>query len=246
MTSADPEPAEAKPERVLVVLAHPDDPEFFCGGTLALWADQGREIQYCLLTRGERGGDKAGTDPAALASLRESEQRAAAAVIGVRKVEFLDQPDGYLAPDLSVRKQVVRAIRQARPDILITCDPTNLFPGDRYINHPDHRAAGQAALDAVFPAAGSAMFFPELLIEEGLAPHKVRQVFVAMPQTPNTVVDVTATVPRKIAALREHRSQIPDQAGLEARIRERLLDPDSPPEAPRYFERFRLIDLSGR
>jgi LmbE family N-acetylglucosaminyl deacetylase len=246
MTSADPVSAQAKPESVLVVLAHPDDPEFFCGGTLALWADQGREIQYCLLTRGERGGDQIVTDPDALASLREAEQRAAARVIGVRKVEFLDQPDGYLTPDLLVRKQVVRVIRQVRPDILVTCDPTNYFPGDRYINHPDHRAAGQLALDAVFPAAGSAMFFPELLTEEGLAPHKVRQIFVAMPQAPNAAVDVTATVPRKIAALREHRSQIPDQAGLEARIRERLLDADSPPEAPRYVERFRVIDLSGR
>jgi len=246
MKSADPEPAEAKPESVLVLLAHPDDPEFFCGGTLALWADLGREIQYCLLTRGERGGDQAGTEPAALASLREAEQRAAARVLGVRKVEFLNQPDGYLMPELSVRKQVVRVIRQARPDILVTCDPTNFFPGDRYINHPDHRAAGQVVLDAVFPAAGSAMFFPELLTEEGLAPHKVRQVYVALPQSPNTLVDVTTTVARKVAALREHRSQIPDQAGLEERIRERLLDPDSPPQAPRYVERFRLIDLAGR
>src|SRR4030042_286229 len=93
------------------------------------------------------------------------------------------------------------------------------------------------------PAARAARFCPELLTDEGLAPHKVRQVYVAMPQTANTVIDVSATVERKIAALREHRSQIPDQAGLEARIRERLLDPASPPDAPRYVERFRLIDL---
>jgi LmbE family N-acetylglucosaminyl deacetylase len=243
MTSAEPDAARAEPERVLVVLAHPDDPEFFCGGTLAQWADQGREIQYCLLTRGERGGDEVGMDPAALARLRETEQRAAARVLGVHQVEFLDQPDGYLTPDLSLRKQVVRVIRRTRPDLIVTCDPTNFFPSDRYLNHPDHRAAGQVVLDAVFPAAGSAMFFPELLTDEGLAPHKVRQVYVAMPQTPNTVVDVTTTVARKIAALREHRSQIPDQAGLDARIRERLLDPYSAAEAPRYVERFRLIDL---
>lgn len=246
MTPADARIAEARPERVLVVLAHPDDPEFFCGGTLALWADMGREIRYCLLTHGERGGNQVGTNPSTLATLREAEQREAARVIGVQRVEFLDQPDGYLVPDLSVRKQVVRVIRQARPDILVTCDPTNYFPGDRYINHPDHRAAGQAALEAVFPAAGSAMFYPELLAEEGLAPHQVQQVFIAVPHTPNTFIDVTATVSRKIAALREHRSQIPDQAGLEARIRERLLDPNSTQDAPRYIERFRVIDLSGR
>jgi len=234
---------ESAPVCVLVVLAHPDDPEFFCGGTLALWAQQGREIEYCLLTRGDKGADDAETDPVALAHLREAEQRAAAAVLGVRQVRFLDLPDGYLTPDLALRKQVVRVLRQARPDIVVTCDPTNFFPSDRYINHPDHRAAGQATLDAVFPAAGSALFFPELMRDEGLAPHKVRQVYVAMPQSPNTLVDVTAFIERKIAALREHRSQIPDQAGLEARIRERLLDPAGPPDAPRYVERFRLIDL---
>jgi LmbE family N-acetylglucosaminyl deacetylase len=246
MTSVGPGLASAGPAKVLVILAHPDDPEFFCGGTLALWADEGRPIHYCLLTRGERGGDQADTDPALLAREREAEQRAAARVLGVRSVEFLNQPDGYLTPDLNLRKQLVRSIRQMRPDILVTCDPTNFFPGDRYINHPDHRAAGQVALDAVFPAAGSAMFFPELLAEEGLSPHKVQQVYVSLAQSPNLVVDVTGTMARKIAALREHRSQISDQAGLEARIRERLLDPDSPPEKPRYVERFRVIDLSGR
>ncbi|MBM3121265.1 MAG: PIG-L family deacetylase [Chloroflexi bacterium] len=235
--------ADARPEHVLVVLAHPDDPEFFCGGTLALWAQQGWAIDYCLLTRGDKGADDAASEPVALAQLREQEQRAAAAVLGVRSVRFLDQPDGYLTPDLALRKQVVRILRQVRPDIVVTCDPTNFFPSDRYINHPDHRAAGQATLDAVFPASGSALFFPELLSEEGLQPHRIRQVYVAMPQTANTLIDVTGTLERKIAALREHRSQIPDQAGLEARIRERLLDPASPPEAPRYVERFRLIDL---
>jgi len=240
MTSGVP---DARPEHVLVVLAHPDDPEFFCGGTLALWAQQGWVIDYCLLTRGDKGADDAAADPAALAQVREQEQRAAAAVLGVRSVRFLDQPDGYLTADLALRKQVVRVLRQARPDIVVTCDPTNFFPSDRYINHPDHRAAGQATLDAVFPASGSALFFPELLSEEGLQAHRIRQVYVAMPQTANTFIDVTGTLERKIAALREHRSQIPDQAGLEARIRERLLDPASQPEAPRYVERFRLIDL---
>ena len=246
MTPAVPESVEQRPERVLVVLAHPDDPEFFCGGTLALWAQQGRDIHYCLLTRGERGGDRVDTDPAELARVREAEQRAAAAVLGVSTVEFLDHPDGYLTADMAVRKQVVRAIRRVRPDILVTCDPANYYPGDRYINHPDHRAAGLAALEAVFPAAGSAMFFPELLAEEGLEPHMVRQVYVSLTHTPNTAVDVTLTLQRKVAALREHRSQIPDPAGLEARIRERLLDPDSLPGTPRFIERFRVIDLSGR
>lgn len=228
--------------RVLVVLAHPDDPEFFCGGTLALWAQAGRQIDYCLLTRGDKGADD-GTDPAGLAATRQAEQRAAASILGVSQVRFLDYPDGYLVPDLDLRREVVRAIRQAKPTVVVTCDPTNFFPSDRYINHPDHRAAGQVTLDAVFPAAGSRMFFPELL-QEGLEPHKVSQVYVAIPQTPNTVIDVTAFFDRKIQALRQHVSQIGDPEALVSRLQDRMLDPSSPPECPRYVERFRRIDLA--
>jgi len=228
--------------RVLVVLAHPDDPEFFCGGTLALWAEQGSQITYCLLTRGDKG-DESGSDPAGLAVTREAEQRAAAAVLGVGEVTFLDYPDGYLVPDLGMRREVVRAIRQVRPSVVVTCDPTNFFPNDRYINHPDHRAAGQVTLDAVFPAAGSRMFFPELLAE-GLEPHKVSQVYVAMPQTPNTVIDVTEMFERKVEALLRHASQIGDPEGLRTRLKDRMADPTSPPDFPRYVERFRRIDLA--
>ena len=237
MTKAD------KPLRVLVVLAHPDDPEFYCGGTVARWTSEGREVVYCLLTRGDKGNDEAGTDPEALAEKRMAEQRAAAKVLGVNEVIFLEHPDGYLTPDLTLRRDVVRIIRQVRPEIIVTCDPTNFFPSDRYINHSDHRAAGQATLDAVFPAAGSGLYFPELLREEGLAPHKVEQVYVAGAQHPNTVVNVTKFFDRKIAALREHASQIPSMEVLEKNLRERMLDADSPPDAPRYIERFMRIDL---
>lgn len=229
--------------RVLVVLAHPDDPEFYCGGTVARWVAEGREVTYCLLTRGDKGDDEIGTDPEALARKRVAEQRAAAKILGVDEVIFLDHPDGYLTPDLALRRDVVRIIRQVRPEIIITCDPTNFFPSDRYINHSDHRAAGQATLDAVFPAAGSGLYFPELLRKEGLAPHKVEQVYVAGAQHPNTVVNITEFFDRKIAALREHTSQIPDMESLEENLRERMLDVDSPPDAPRYIERFMRIDL---
>lgn len=228
---------------VLVVLAHPDDPEFYCGGSVARWAAEGRPVTYCLLTRGDKGSDDSGADPAAMARTREAEQRAAARVLGVHAVHFLDHPDGYLVADLPLRREVAAQIRRFRPEIVVTCDPTNFFPSSRYINHPDHRAAGQATLDAVFPTAGSGMFFPDLEREHGLAPHKVRQVFVAGSQHPNTAIDVTAYLDRKLNALREHRSQIRDPGGLEQRIREWLLDPDSPPDAPRYVERFQRIDL---
>ena len=230
-------------ERVLVVLAHPDDPEFYCGGTVARWGAEGREVCYCLLTRGDKGADESDADPERMARLREAEQRAAAGVLGVREVIFLNHPDGYLVPDLQLRKEVAGVIRRLQPAIVVTCDPTNFFPSSTYINHPDHRAAGQATLDAVFPAAGSGMFFPELERDQGLKPHKVRQVYVAGAVYPNTAVDVTAYVDRKIAALREHKSQIREPEGLEDRIRQWLLDPNSPPDAPRYVERFQRIDL---
>jgi LmbE family N-acetylglucosaminyl deacetylase len=234
--------SQTDPASILVVLAHPDDPEFFCGGTIARWTGEGRQVSYCLLTRGDKGSDDGQVDPEQLAVLREKEQRAAAESLGVKEVRFLGLPDGYLTPDLALRREVVRVIRQIRPGIIVTCDPTNFFPNDRYINHPDHRAAGQVTLDAVFPAAGSGLFFPELLAE-GLQPHKISQVFVAMPQTANTVIDVTDQFDRKVAALRQHASQIGDPADLIRRLRERMLDPESPPDAPRYVERFRRIDL---
>lgn len=232
-----------QPLRVLVVLAHPDDPEFYCGGTVARWVSEGREVTYCLLTRGDKGNDDVETDPETLAQNRMAEQRAAAEVLGVKEVLFLDHPDGYLTPDLALRRDVVRVIRQVRPEIIVTCDPTNFFPSDRYINHSDHRAAGQATLDAVFPAAGSGLYFPELLHEEGLKPHKVEQVYVAGAQHPNTVVNVTKFLEHKLAALKKHVSQIPNIERLEKILRERMLDADSPPDAPRYIERFMCIDL---
>lgn len=232
-----------QPIRILVVLAHPDDPEFYCGGTVALWSSEGRKIVYCLITRGEKGNDDSDADPKMIAELRMQEQRRAAAILGVEEVIFLDHPDGYLTPDLNLRRDVVRVIRQVRPDIVITCDPTNFFPSDRYINHPDHRAAGQATLDAVFPAAGSGLYFSELNMDEGLSSHKVNQVYVAGAQQSNTVIDVTDYMDAKLAALREHVSQIHDFEAMETRLRKRMLDQESPPDSPRYVERFKRIDL---
>lgn len=228
---------------VLVVLAHPDDPEFFCGGTVARWVKNGCEIYYCLLTRGDKGSDDDKIAPEQLASIREEEQQAAAKVLGVKKVQFLDEPDGYLMPSLELREKIVRVIRQVRPNIVITCDPTNFFPSNRYINHADHRAAGQVTLDAVFPAARSALYFPQLYKDEALEPHKVREVFVAGAQHPNTTIDITATFEQKIEALSKHRSQIQDIHALEERLRKSMLDPESSQEEPRYVERFRHIEL---
>jgi LmbE family N-acetylglucosaminyl deacetylase len=228
---------------VLVVLAHPDDPEFFCGGTVARWSAEGSRVSYCLLTRGERGADGHGIDTQKLAERRIEEQKAAAGLLGVEEVIFLGHPDGYLVADLELRKDIVRVIRKAKPQTVITCDPTTFFPRYATINHADHRAAGQAALDAVFPAARSSLYFPELEDEEGLAPHKVRTVFIAGTNHPNAEVDVTAFVEQKLAAIAKHASQISDPDALKQRVLERMLDGQSPQDAPRYFERFLRIAL---
>lgn len=228
------------PQKILVILAHPDDPEFFCGATLARWARAGHEIRYCLLTCGDKGGNGAQT-PDDLCRSRHEEQRAAAAIVGVKNVHFLDLEDGYLTPSIELRRKVVRVIRQEKPSILVTCDPTNLFPIGTYrLNHPDHRYAGQVVLDAVFPAAGNAHFFPELLRDEGLEPHTPREVWVSLTSHPNVTLDVTDTWEIKLRALKEHKSQIGDPAEFEKRIRG-WRTPESTDEDPVYEEKFRVL-----
>ncbi len=229
-----------QPQTILLVLAHPDDPEFFLGATIARWTSHGHTVHYCLLTRGDKGvRDDHVVDPAELAAERELEQRRAGDVLGVQKIVFLDYLDGYLVPDLQNRKAVVRAIRLFKPDIVVGCDPTQIF-GDNSINHPDHRAAGQILVDAVFPAAGNPLYFPELISEEGLAPHSVKEVWLTVTGQPNTTVDVTPFWETKIRALHNHVTQIGNMDQLDERLRSRRT-PDSSPEAPRYEEKFRRI-----
>jgi LmbE family N-acetylglucosaminyl deacetylase len=228
-----------KPQTILLVLAHPDDPEFFLGATIARWTQAGHTVHYCLLTRGDKGVRDQSADPLELARTREHEQRAAADILGVSKIYFLDYEDGYLVPDIEARRAVTRVIRLFRPDILVSSDPTQLF-GDNNINHPDHRAAGQIVVDAVFPAAGNPLFFPELLEQEGLAPHSVNEVWLAVTGQPNTVINVTAFWEKKIEALHHHATQISDMNVLDERMRSRRTA-DSSPEAPRFEEKFRRI-----
>jgi LmbE family N-acetylglucosaminyl deacetylase len=232
-----------EPQNILVILAHPDDPEFFCGGTLARWARDGHKITYVLLTCGEKGRNAnnphiPGED---LCPLRQVEERAAAAVIGVQEVHFLENEDGMLQPSMDLRQEVVRLIRQLKPDILVTCDPQNLY-ASYGLNHPDHRAAGQVVLDAVFPAAGNDLFYPTLL-QEGLQPHMPREVWVSLTEQPNLVLDVTDTWHIKLSALKEHKSQIGNPAKFEERMRKRHTS-DSTDENPRFEEKFRRIVYS--
>lgn len=231
-----------KPQKILVILAHPDDPEFFCGATIARWTAAGHSVSYCLLTCGDKGTKDREITPEMLCSRRQSEQIAAAAVLGVRHVRFLNYPDGYLTADLHLRRDITRLIRQEQPDILVTCDPTNLYVRETLLNHPDHRAAGQAVLDAVFPAARDHLNFVELWRDENLEPHIVREVWVSSPKEPTVSLDVTEYWETKIRALYEHKSQIPDPQALAERLRARHTS-DSTLENPRYEEYFRRLIL---
>jgi LmbE family N-acetylglucosaminyl deacetylase len=226
-------------KKILVILAHPDDPEFFCGATIRRWTQMGHEVRYCLLTRGDKGSNDLSVRSFDLAVLRDGEQKAAAHELGVESVRFLDYEDGLLVPNLETRKRITRIIREEKPDIVVSCDPTNFFPNEASINHPDHRAAGQIVVEAVFPAVGNPLYFPELL-HEGLQPHSVKEVWLSVTMHPNIVLDVTETWNDKIRALKQHVSQIGDPAKLEERMRTRRT-PDSTEEAPRYEEKFRRI-----
>jgi len=210
------------PTRVLVIAAHPDDPEFAAGGTVARWTDEGREVIYLIVTDGSKGSGDRAMDPAQLVAMRQAEQRAAARHLGVEQVEFLGFPDGEIAPDLALRHAIAREIRRWRPDVVITHDPASFY-WDNYINHPDHRATGQAALDAVFPTARDHLNAPQLLAE-GFEPHIVREVYLTGAREPDTWVDIGPTFERKLAALREHASQIADMDGLAVRLRQRSGD----------------------
>lgn len=242
MTETEQPDAWAVPQKILVVLAHPDDPEFFCGATIARWTAAGHEVIYGLLTCGDKGTKDRKVSSQALCSLRQSEQIAAAAVLGVRRVHFLDHPDGYLVSDLNLRRDVTRLIRQEQPDVLVTCDPTNLYVRENLLNHPDHRAAGQATLDAVFPAARDHLNFVELWRDENLEPHIVREVWISAPKEPTLSLDVTPFWETKIRALSEHKSQIGDPETLAERIRARHT-PESTLENPVYVEYFRRLIL---
>ncbi len=195
-------------KKILIILAHPDDPEFFMGATLARWGTLGHEIRYCLLTTGQKGSQDINQKPEDLAAIRRIEQQNAADALKVKSVEFLDYVDGEVIPDLEMRKKIVRIIRKYKPQIVISSDPLNFFPGDNRVNHPDHRAAGQAVLEAVFPAAGNPLFFPELISDENLGPVNVEELWFSIPAEANLVVDVSHYFDDKIKAILCHRSQI--------------------------------------
>jgi LmbE family N-acetylglucosaminyl deacetylase len=227
--------------KILCIAAHPDDHEFIIGGSVARWAREGREVVFCLVTDGGAGTNEHTPSAAGLVPLRERETREAARILGVKDVVFLGYPDGVLEPTLGLRRDLTRTIRRHRPDVVVCGDPTARWYGSEYLNHPDHRAAASATLDAVFPSAETRAIFPELL-EEGLEPHKVKEVLIAGTAEPDTWVDIGDTLGTKCAALRAHASQVGAGEWVDPLLRGWAVR-DGKRAGVRYAEAFRRMVL---
>ena len=230
------------PKSAMAIVAHPDDIEYSCAGTMARWAQAGTQIVYVLCTSGDVGIATPGMTHQQATEIREAEAREAARITGVKEIVFLGEPDGLLQPTLELRKKLVRQIRRYQPEVLVTSDPTVMWNGDNYINHPDHRAAATAALDAAFPAAGQPNLFEDLEAE-GLKAHKVRKVYVSGWQQTGLFVNIDDTIEIKIKALRAHVSQMNGQDPAEG-IKEWAAAAAAGKEMG-YAESFRVITLES-
>lgn len=228
------------PESAMAIVAHPDDIEFSCVGTLARWAQAGARISYVLCTSGDVGIDEPGMTRERAAAIREAEACQAAELAGAAEIIFLREPDGLLQPTLELRRRLVREIRRFRPEVVVTGDPTVVWAGNDYINHPDHRAAATAALDATFPAAGQPNLFEEL-VDEGFKAHKPRKVYVTTWDEADIYVNIESTIDLKVAALRAHTSQMKDW-DPEEMIREWAAARGQGKEMA-YAEGFRVVTL---
>lgn len=217
-TESAPEAAQSEepfvPRRIMVIAAHPDDPEFGCAATIAKWAAAGHDITYLLLTSGDKGSREYKTPPGQLAGVREDEQRAAADELGVKRVVFLRHPDGLLENTMALRREISGFLREYSPDTIVTIDPWR-----RYQLHPDHRVAGQAALDAIY-AAREWHIFPEQLVGDRI-PCRVRDVYLFWTDKADYYEDVSSSIERRIEALKRHVSQVGEHVEqLPERIRE--------------------------
>lgn len=228
---------------ILVIVAHPDDPEFFCGGSIARWVQEGHHVEYLIVTSGDKGSDDPHMTPWRLVEVRREEQRKAGAVLGVHDMAFLAYPDGALFNTLDLQRDIVREMRRARPDYVVTLDPLTLHWGSRGINHRDHRTIGNAVNDAIFPGSSSRFYFTELLAD-GYQPHPPREVYYAGAVSPNTWVDVTDTIELKAKAICEHASQVkePDPVKVGERLRSSLFRLMADGQV-RYWEAFRRVLL---
>lgn len=211
-------PEDAEISRILVIAAHPDDVDFGSAGTIAKWTEAGIEVSYCIVTNGDAGGSDPTVSRTEMVALRQAEQTAAAKQVGVSDLHFLGYPDGLVEPSIRLRKDLARVIRLLRPERVVCPSPERNY-ARMGASHPDHRAVGASALDAVYPDARNPFAFPELLGQEKLEPWTVHDVWISASPTPTHYVDITETFSRKVAALRCHVSQIADPSGLEDMLR---------------------------
>jgi len=229
-----PEEETPRPQRALVISAHPDDSEFGAAGTAHLWTRDGWEFYYLICTDGSKGTEDPEMTPEKLVPLRRDEQRAAVRVVGGKEVAFLDHVDGELRYNRDLMREIVRHIRLIQPYAVFTHDP-NQIVRNMFINHPDHRAVGETAIDAVYPIARNRPSFPELL-EEGLEPYSVKEIYLWTASETTFDVDVTDVLETKIEALRQHASQFDNFDEMQQRVRSFWREPDG-----RFLEKFRRI-----
>ena len=237
--------SDSEVQRILVIAAHPDDVDFSAAGTIAGWTDAGLEVVYCIVTDGDAGGHDESVPRAEVAPLRRREQTAAAACVGVTDLRFLGYPDGRVEATLGLRKDLARVIRQVRPDRVVCPSPERNY-ARLPPSHPDHRAVGSAALDAVYPDARNPFAFPELRTDEGLDAWTVREIWLPGGPAPNHWVDVTGTFDRKVAALRAHESQTAHMDNLADFLRGWLARSAAQGGLPegRLAEAFQVIDTA--
>ena len=209
--------ADEEIKRILVVMAHPDDCDFGAGGTIAHWTAKGIAVSYCIITNGDQGGEESGIPLEEMPKVRQKEQRDAGRALGVTSIQFLNHRDGWLMPSIELRKEIVREIRRAKPDRMVIQSPERNW--DRIgASHPDHLAAGETAIQAVYPDARNPFAFTDLRAE-GFEPWRVREVWVTGSPNPNHFVDITETFDKKMAALRAHVSQTAHNKELENMVR---------------------------
>ena len=231
------------PKNVLAVFAHPDDMDFSSSGTIAKWAKKGATITYLVCTDGSKGSDDPKMTPKKLSTIRKKEQLKAAKILGVKDVIFLRHVDGELVVNKKLKEDISKVIRQKKPDVVITLDPTFLYSTKRgFVNHSDHRAAGQAAIDAVFPLARDRLNFPHHE-KQGLSSHKVKTLLLVAMENPTHCEDITGVFKVKLQTLQVHASQVTADGVFEKRVRERsrIIGKKA---GFRYAEGFKRIELS--
>jgi LmbE family N-acetylglucosaminyl deacetylase len=228
----------------LVIFAHPDDAEYMCGGTVALWAREGTDVHYCVITDGSAGSNEPDATREEMAIVREREQRVAAEVLGVKSLSFLGFRDGELEVNLETRRAVTRVVRRIRPEVILAPDPQRLWSGSGYINHSDHKAAGVLALSAVMPDAPTRLQFTELL-DEGLEPFEIPNLWLSA-EEPDTYVDIGKSIDIKLEALTRHESQHREESETWVRERARELGTQAGVEYAEAFKTFSFQDEEAK